>query len=366
MSPSRNDRPAGAGVLPPAGASPADTGRAEGRAEGSIILTKISLGDGGQPAPRTGAPRIDVIGAGVAGLCAATALAEAGAQVRLIDRDPDPRGASWLAGGMLAPFCEGESAPAEVVACGADSIAWWSAHAAVTHGGTLVVAPARDRAELDRFAARTEGWQWLDAEAIAALEPDLAGRFDRALFFASEAHLDPRDAMADLRARLDFAPGATPDAPLVVDCRGWSARDMLPDLRPVRGEMLEIASSELRLNRTVRVLHPRFPCYLVPRAGGRIMVGGTMVESADDGPVTARAVMELLSAAYTLHPALAEARLLATGAGLRPSFPDNLPQIRQAGGRWHVNGFYRHGFLMAPIMAQQLTDTLIHEVRHAS
>lgn len=338
------------------------------RTEADITVTKMAsaqVAGRGQTAPRPPHQPIDVIGAGVAGLCVATALAETGAQVRLIDRDHDPQGASWLAGGMLAPFCEGESAPQTVVSCGADSISWWSGRARVCHGGTLVVAPSRDRAELDRFAARTQGWQWLDADAIAALEPDLAGRFDRALFFAAEAHLDPREAMAGLRDRLDFAPDVTPDAPIVVDCRGWAARDMLPDLRPVRGEMLEIASGEIRLNRTVRVLHPRFPCYLVPRDGGRIMIGGTMIESADDGPVTARAVMELLSAAYTLHPALAEAKLLATGAGLRPSFPDNLPQIRQAGWRWHLNGFYRHGFLMAPIMAQKLAAMLMQEACHA-
>ena len=60
--------------------------------------------------------------------------------------------------------------------------------------GTLVVASGRDAGELDRFARRTSGWEWLDEAAIAALEPDLAGRFRKALFFRREAHLDPRQA----------------------------------------------------------------------------------------------------------------------------------------------------------------------------
>ncbi|TMV83618.1 FAD-dependent oxidoreductase [Thioclava sp. BHET1] len=84
--------------------------------------------------------------------------------------------------------------------------------------------------------------------------------------------------------------------------------------------------------------------------------------------LAARAVMELLSAAYTLHPAFAEAELVETGAGLRPAFPDNLPTIRQQDGRIHVNGCYRHGFLMAPDTAQRLVNETLqfHGVQHAS
>ncbi len=312
--------------------------------------------------------RIDVLGAGVAGLCAATALAERGFAVRLIDRDPDPQGASWLAGGMLAPFCEAESAPAAVLTMGRAAADWWAARVpGVKRTGTLVVAPPRDRAELDRFAARTTGWERIGGNRIAELEPDLAGRFHDALFFADEAHLDPRKAMAALRGKLDFAQGHEADAETVVDCRGMAAQDVLPDLRAVRGEMLELHSAEITLRRTVRILHPRFPVYIVPRENGRLMIGGTMLESRDDGPISARSAMELLSAAWNLHPALAEAAIIATGTGLRPSFPDNLPAIGHQDGRWHLNGFYRHGFLLAPMMAEALADRIAaaEETQHA-
>ena len=92
----------------------------------------------------------------------------------------------------------------------------------------------------------------------------------------------------------------------------------------------------------------------VPRGEGLFMLGATMVETADAGPITARAAMELLSAAYTLHPAFAEAEIVATGSGLRPSFPDNIPRLRREGDRIHMNGMYRHGFLMAPVLAMEL------------
>ncbi len=310
-----------------------------------------------------------VLGAGVAGLCAATALAERGARVEVIDRDPDPTGASWYAGGMLAPFCEGEAAPDEVVTRGQAARDWWAARVpGVIRRGTLVVAPARDAAELDRFARATQGHTSVDPGAV---EPDLSGRFARGLFFAEEAHLDPRAAtralIAGLRARgvdLRFGTGATPRGQ-VIDCRGLAARDDLPDLRAVRGEMLILRSADVTLSRPVRLLHPRFPCYVVPRGAGLFMVGATMIESDRDGPITARSAMELLSAAYTVHPAFGEAEVVETGAGLRPALPDNLPRVIFRDGRIHVNGCHRHGYLMAPALAEELAATLFQEVSHA-
>src|SRR5271156_5290516 len=98
-----------------------------------------------------------VIGAGVAGLTTALTLAERGATVSLVERSRELGGnASWLAGGMLAPFCEGESAPLSVVEQGLRAIDWWDARVpGVVRAGTLVVAPPRDLGEIERFAQRT-------------------------------------------------------------------------------------------------------------------------------------------------------------------------------------------------------------------
>lgn len=306
---------------------------------------------------------VSVIGAGVAGLCTATALADRGVPVELIVSEAAPPPASRFAGGMLAPFCEGEIAPPEIVDAGQAAVGWWAAHVPVTRRGTLVVAPPRDTAELDRFARATEGHIWVDP---GALEPALQGRFARALHYETEAHLDPRQALALLREGLiarnvrlhDGAPRGQ-----IVDCRGLSAR--LPDLRAVRGEMLIVRAPEVTLSRPVRLLHPRFPCYIVPRSGGCYMIGATMVESDDSGPVTARAVMELLSAAYTVDPGFAEAQVIEMGAGLRPAYPDNCPRIIRSGDRISLNGMYRHGFLMAPVLATRLAEELALEGSHA-
>lgn len=160
----------------------------------------------------------------------------------------------------------------------------------------------------------------------------------------------------------DIRFGTDAPADVDIDCTGIAAR--LPNLRPVRGEMAVLHCPEVTITRTVRLLHPRIPLYLVPRGQGTYMIGATMVESSSDRPASLRALSELFSAAFTLHPAFAEAAVLRTGAGLRPAFPDNLPRLIHQDGRWHLNGLYRHGFLLAPAMARRLADHLIPETRH--
>lgn len=302
-----------------------------------------------------------MIGDGVAGLCVATLLAERGESVEVITAEQHVAASHW-AGGMLAPWCEGESAPEEVIELGQRSAPWWSARIqGVEHHGTLVVAPARDTPELSRFARMTRAHQWVEP---ATLEPALEGRFARGLFFAGEAHLDPRSALHQLRTTLQnngthFHSGQPGGA--VIDCRGIHAAPDQPELRAVRGEMLILHSEEVQFSRPIRLLHPRFPCYLVPRAGGRLMLGATMVESDDNSPISARAMMELLSAAWAIHPALAEARILESGTGLRPAYHNNIPAIRYQNGVWSLNGMYRHGFLLAPVMAEKLMLQLQQE-----
>ncbi|CAD5287333.1 putative thiamine biosynthesis oxidoreductase ThiO [Bosea sp. 62] len=316
--------------------------------------------------------RVAVIGAGVAGLVTALELAERGVVVELFERSAalGEQACSWAAGGMLAPWCERESAEEAVVTLGRQALDWWPRHypGTVTHG-TLVLAPARDAGELTRFAARTSGYERLDGDGVAALEPDLAGRFRQGLFFAQEAHLDPRLAMASLAEALQAAgvpihygvavDETALDADRIVDCRGLSARDRIDGLRGVRGEMLVLRTDEIRLSRPVRLLHPRIPLYVVPRADGHFMIGATMIESDDRRRVSARSAIELLSAAYALHPAFGEAEIVELRADVRPAFPDNLPRIVEDGRVLRFNGLFRHGFLLSPALAGQVADRLL-------
>ena len=249
-----------------------------------------------------------------------------------------------------------------------------------------MLALGRDQKELDRFARRTLQHQPADAAMIAELEPALANRHRRGLFFETEAHLTPRDALAKLRDNLaqqgvnitrvqpaDTVPNDDQQqqqqqqqqhpAGMTIDCRGLAAADQLHDLRGVKGEMLVLRCPDITLNRPIRLLHPRFPIYIVPRGDGVFMLGATQIESADRGRVTARQVMELLNAAYALHPTFGEAEIVEIGVDARPAFADNLPRIRRRGQTVYVNGLFRHGFLLAPAVARMTADYILQNQR---
>ncbi|MBX9819219.1 FAD-dependent oxidoreductase [Afipia birgiae] len=319
-----------------------------------------------------GESSINIVGAGIAGSWQALLFARAGYDVTVHERGDAAmmQATSHWAGGMLAPWCEREGSEPVITRLGIRSLDLWREHVPETpFNGSLVVAHPRDRADFDRFARLTTDHSRLDADGIAELEPSLDGRFREALFFPGEGHVEPRSVLPQLHAKLTAAGGTIkfgsdcePDDlagenGIVIDCRGLGARNRHPDLRGVKGEMIVIETPDVQLSRPVRFLHPRWTLYVIPRDGNRFMLGATSIESEDTG-VSVRSALELLSAAYAVHPAFGEARILEFGAGLRPAFPDNLPRIAVEATRISVNGLYRHGFLLAPALAE-LTLTYV-------
>jgi glycine oxidase len=308
-----------------------------------------------------------VIGAGVAGSWQALLFACAGYDVTLLDRDDVKMtyATSHWAGGMLAPWCEGEASEPLITHLGTRSLELWRQYLPGTpFNGSLVVAQPRDRPDFERFARLTAGHDRLDAEGVGALEPALYGRFHAGLLFADEGHVEPSAVLPQLHARFVAAGGivrfqAECDLEtlmlgtdgLVIDCRGLAARDKFSDLRGVKGEMVVVEVQDLELSRPVRLLHPRWPIYVIPRENNCFMIGATSIES-EDTAVSVRSAVELLTAAYVVHPAFRDAYVLEVGAGLRPAFPDHLPRIVVSRRRISVNGLYRHGFLLAPALAE--------------
>jgi glycine oxidase len=306
---------------------------------------------------------VSVIGAGIAGAWQALLFAQAGHEVTLHERSDAAmtQSTSYWAGGMLAPYCEAEASEPVIVRLGIRSLELWREHFPQTpFNGSLVVAHPRDRADFERFARRTTCYRRLDAHAVTELEPSLEGRFCDGLFYADEGHVEPRRVLPELHAcftaaggTIQFASEANPEDldGIVIDCRGLSAREAQPALRGVKGEIILIETDEVELSRPVRLIHPRWPLYVIPRGGNRFMLGATSIESEDNG-VSVRSALELLGAAYAVHPAFAEARIVEFGSGLRPAFPDNLPRIAIDNQKIAVNGLYRHGFLLAPALAE--------------
>ena len=306
---------------------------------------------------------IHVIGAGVAGSWHALLLAKAGYRVTLHESGDAAMAdsASHWAGGMLAPYCEQDGSEPVITRLGLRSLALWRREVPDTpFHGSLVVAHARDRSDFERFARVTSNYQRIGSDDVTRIEPSLDGRFREALFFPDEGHVEPRHVVPQLHSAIRAAGGeivyhsevrASDFDGTVIDCRGIAARDVFPDLRGVKGEEIIVETDEIELARPVRLLHPRWPLYLIPRDNHRFMIGATSIEREDEG-VTVRSALELLSAAYTVHPAFGEARILEIGSGLRPALPDNLPRIVIDGRKIAVNGLYRHGFLLAPALAE--------------
>jgi len=321
--------------------------------------------------------RVSIIGAGVAGMTCAVEFAERGVATEVYEQGESfgPQGCSWFAGGMLAPWCECDHSAELVARLGERSIAWWKQRIpTLVQQGSLVVAHGRHGSALVELSRRTSRYTWVDADGVGELEPALVKRFPKGLLFMDEAHLDPREALrfladrlVSLGGRIHFGVASTARSDgdhLVVDCTGLAAKQALRELRGVKGEMLVLRSKEITLHRPVRLLDPRVPVYIVPRSNGEFMVGATLIESDDSSGVTARSVLELLSAACSLHPAFAEAEILEMGMQVRPAFPDNMPRIVRRPDRVHINGFFRHGFLLAPAFAQMAADALMSGEPH--
>ena len=332
--------------------------------------------------------RAAVVGAGVLGRLLSLRLREAGWDVTLFDRDtPEGRAScTWVGAGMLSPYCEREAAERIITDLGVESMELWRGWLKRLPGpifyreaGSMVVAHPSDRDELERLRRRVkdrnfidEAMQELDAPGISALEPDLAGRFPSALYFPLERHIDNRDllrcttkAIADAGITFRHSTDVVGLAPHTVttsdgstkhdwvfDCRGMGAKADLTDLRGVRGELLYLKAPEVNLQRPVRLMHPRYSIYIVPRADHVYVVGATMIESDDMGPISVRSSLELLSAAYSVHTGFAEARLLEATVHCRPGFPNNHPRFIVSPGLMRINGLFRHGFLISPALVE--------------
>jgi glycine oxidase len=137
-------------------------------------------------------------------------------------------------------------------------------------------------------------------------------------------------------------------------------------LRPVKGQLLRLhVPSRMRplLSRNLRGIVRGNSIYLVPRADGELVVGATVEEQGFDTTVTAGAVHDLLRDAYELLPAISEAALVSTDAGLRPGTADNGPLLGPA----HLQnllvatGHHRNGILLVPTTAATIVALLLGE-----
>lgn len=333
-----------------------------------------------------------IIGAGVMGQVAALALSRLGWCVTLIDkrRASDAGLCSRAAAGLLSPFCELESSDALITHLGREALDLWpyfltglAEPVFFQKSGTLAVSHPEDRSELDRLTRKVRAFDTGALEAVSLdrlkfLEPELDSRFSNGLYFPHEGQIDGRGLLDALEKTdsenpvsyrfEDFVERVEPcfvqtrserfSCDWVLDCRGLEGKLDWPKLRGVRGELFRVLAPEVRLNRPVRLIHPRYPLYIAPRPHQRFIIGATCLEDESEKPVTIRSTLELLSAAFSVHPGFAEGWVEESVTGWRPALPNHLPHVRYQKGLVRVNGLYRHGFLLAPVIAQGLVGIL--------
>jgi glycine oxidase len=338
-----------------------------------------------------------IIGSGLIGRLLAWRLVLQGHYVDIISKDDfdGTDSAGYVAASMVSPATEAVHTEAMVKYIGLESLTLWPQWLAelpepvdYIDNGTLVVAHAGDQAEMARFLRRaqhsldTHDYIHLDSAGLTNTDSGLAENFDEALFFKQESAINNRQLFKVLANVLEASPLCrwqrgveiasvseaiiaanvlrffqqdASDYEATLDCRGNGAYQDIDKLRGVRGEIIRVSAPDVNITHTVRLLHPRYPLYLAPRANNEYVLGATVIESDDRSEISVRSGLELMSALYSLHKGFAEARVLEMKAHCRPAMQDNMPVINKTTWGYQINGFYRHGYLFSPAM---ITDVI--------
>ncbi|WP_198654584.1 MULTISPECIES: glycine oxidase ThiO [Nocardia] len=319
-----------------------------------------------------------VVGGGAIGLAIAWRAAESGWSVTLFDPAVGS-GASWVAGGMLAPLSEGWPGEDRVLEFGAASLNRWPDFAARLETATgvrvfvadetlTVALDTADVADLRTVAEWVGGhghdMRVLDRRQVRAAEPALARTVRAGLLAPAEPAIDNRRLLDGLRRACADAGVRTraeavddlDDLPFdqIVLAAGARSARLRPELpvRPVKGEILRLRHRPGAAPAPTRVIRARVhgrSVYLVPRGDG-IVVGATQYEAGFDTTVTVAGVRDLIADAEAVVPGIGEYELAEAIAGSRPGTPDNLPLIGRLTDRIvAATGHGRNGMLAVPL-----------------
>ena len=348
-------------------------------------------------------PDVLVVGGGIVGAAIAERVAREGMSVTLVDRGEIGRAASWAAAGLLTPVHPWRY-PEAMLQLNADSLALWPDLAArlLTETGVDIelrrtgllslLDTDEDEAEADSRVAwkrgRGERAERLTAAQALAMEPALAPGIRGALHLPDlaqirnhraapalaaaaakrGAHILEHTAVLGLLEQSGRVVGARTTAGeisagvVVLAAGAWSGAVLAMDDRPPslatvpsRGQILLLRTTPGALRHMVLASGE----YLVPRADGRVLAGSTVEYVGFDARVTLRGITQIGAAVARMAPALAEARLEKTWAGLRPDTPDHMPVIGEVRpGLVAATGHFRSGIMLAPITAEIVRQVL--------
>lgn len=340
--------------------------------------------------------KIGIAGAGLAGRLCAFFLSHQGHEITVFDKasgPTDPVAAGFTAAGMLSHVAELESGDDNIYQLGVRSLALWKEivpqlkePVELHYNGSLLLAHRGDEGAAARLvsllalkAPADQQPEKLTLEQLRLEEPAVSG-VAHAWSLKNEGHIHTRQAMSALQASCPnahwhwqtsvekltphtiYAQNTEYRFDWVIDTRGLGAREVrfpnthtvsCQNVRGVRGEVMWLQAPGLGLSRPIRLLHPRYRVYIVPRKPDIVFIGASEIESEDRSPISVRTTVELLTAAHSVLPELAEARIVHTETNLRPALLDNFPRIETEMGLTRINGLFRHGWLIAPATVEK-------------
>ncbi len=325
-----------------------------------------------------------IAGGGIIGLSLALALRKRGASVLIVERGAPGHEASRAAAGMLAN-CMGES-PAALEPLASTSARMYPEFVHQLEDESGMCVDLREQGTIVLSEHPEPSGKGADLpDSLSRLEPALAPSHLHATFL-HERSVDPEVLVeAALKAckhrAVDISSGTevleilvrggrvagvrvartTYAAASVVNCCGAWASHIAPfgfATRPVKGHMLSVVGGPA-ITHVVRAPN----IYLVPRTGGRLLIGATLEDAGYDKHVDPGAIQRLRDAAIQIAPAVAEAQILKAWTGLRPGTPDHLPFLgaTTTPGYFAATGHYRDGILLAPITARVISQVILGE-----
>lgn len=230
--------------------------------------------------------------------------------------------------------------------------------------------------------------EWLEGEALRKRLPHLSPRIPAGSFAPEEGHIVPqylRDRLVEAAQKLGAAfhlhtpitsveptgstyrlhsPAGTYEAEIVIVCVGVPTEGLELPFRvyPVRGQMVavELPAPDW-LPAPVRYFNRTMGYgYAVPKPG-YIILGGTAEEKGADPSLTVGGLLDILRRAYYVFPDLYESRVLRTWAGLRPATEARVPLLYKVPNQqlYYVNGLYRNGILLAPLVGEGVTQWIL-------
>ncbi|MBI5876015.1 MAG: glycine oxidase ThiO [Chloroflexi bacterium] len=342
-----------------------------------------------------------VVGGGVIGLLSALRMAQAGLSVEVFEKSDPFTEASWAGLGVLSPSAAA-GRPPELVRLMQASLALYAPLAAELKRATRIdiafehegmLYAAMNDAEMAELAAsshtQTEAGvpvRVVSRQEAHGLEPHLAPSVAGAVIYSASGVVDnwrlaSALVMAATQAGVHIHPntpvssieigggrvsgvqvgGELKRAPLVVLAAGaWCSQlvGAAVPVGPAKGQALLLDCAKIPDFRVTRVLDSHAG-YVVPRHGNRVLIGATVEDAGFDKQVSDKAIDELVAGAIGLVPALTDATVIETWAGLRPRSADDQPVLGPVPGYEGLiaaAGHFRNGILLAPVTAECVRD----------